>query len=527
MPYPDPGVSGAVASDPATTGEIASMHIAEALIALGGAFLVCGLIARAGVPIGLPTIPLFMIAGIIFGPNTPGIALVDDPAELELVARLGLIFLLFYLGLEFSLEQLTSGGIRLVAAAGTYLALNVGGGLAFGFTLGWGTREALVIAGVVGISSSAIVTKLLVELRRLGNPETRVILGIIVIEDVFLALYLALLQPVLGGAAGPAEATLDIATAFAFLFGLALVARYGARAVGRLIDTKDEEIVIVVFVGLAILTAGVAEELGVSDAIGAFMIGLILGATAKAARLRTLTHPLRDAFAAIFFFHFGLSIDPGNLLGVVPQVGLAVLTTVVLALIAGAVAARLHGFGRVGAANIGLTVLTRGEFSLILASLALAAGLDQRIGSFTAGYVLVLAIIGPLAVSASERLARLLPARLLPGTAEPQPADAVLEMDVGPSSLYQIGTELLQVRIAPGSKLHGVYVPELRLPVGSTLGLLVRDGATSAPQPSTRLQEGDVLLVFTIPEQRLAAEQRIRAVHRHGRLARWRDDTGR
>lgn len=127
------------------------------------------------------------------------------------------------------------------------------------------------------------------------------VLGIIVIEDVFLALYLALLQPVLGGAEGPVDAVLSIATAFAFLLGLALIARYGAALVGKLLDTKDEEIVVVVFVGLAIITAGVAERLGVSDAIGAFMIGLILGARTKAKRPRTLTHPLRDAFAAIFF----------------------------------------------------------------------------------------------------------------------------------------------------------------------------------------------------------------------------------
>ncbi|MGH3904257.1 MAG: cation:proton antiporter [Pseudonocardiaceae bacterium] len=507
------------------------MHIAEALIALGGAFLVCGLIARAGVRIGLPTIPLFMIAGIVFGPNTPGISLVEHPADLELIARLGLIFLLFYLGLEFSLDQLTSGGARLATAAGSYLALNMGGGLALGFTFGWGTAEALVIAGVVGISSTAIVTKVLVDLRRLGNPETRVILGIIVLEDVFLALYLALLQPVLGGAESVVEAIRGIASAFGFLLALALIARYGARLVGKLIDTKDEEIVIVVFVGLAIITAGVAEQLGVSDAIGAFMIGLILGATTKAKRLRALTHPLRDAFGAIFFFSFGLSIDPGNLLGVAPQVGLAVLGTVVVCLIAGVIAARLHGFGRVGAANIGLTVLTRGEFSLILAALAVGAGLDSRIGPFTAGYVLVLAIIGPLAVSSSERLARFLPVRLLPerlpaGQVEPQRPAPALEMDVGTSSLYQIGTELLQIRVAPGSKLHGVYVSELRLPTGSTLGLVVRDGRTSAPQPATRLQEGDVLLVFTTPEQRISTEQRIRAVHRSGRMATWRGDTG-
>ena len=162
-----------------------------------------------------------MLAGIVFGPNTPGLDLVSDPDELELVARLGLVFLLFYLGLEFSLDHLVAGGRRLVSAASIYLVLNVGGGLVFGLALGWGTAEAFVLAGVVGISSSAIVTKLLVETRRLGNRETRTILGIAVIEDIFLAFYLALLQPVLGGADGLAEALVGIATAFLFLCCLA------------------------------------------------------------------------------------------------------------------------------------------------------------------------------------------------------------------------------------------------------------------------------------------------------------------
>lgn len=513
------------------------MHIAETLVALGGAFLVCGLIARAGVRVGLPTIPLFMIAGIVFGPHTPGVALVSDPADLELVARLGLIFLLFYLGLEFSLEQLTAGGLRLLAAAGTYLVLNIGGGLVLGFALGWGVREALVVAGVVGISSTAIVTKLLVDLRRLGNRETRVILGIIVIEDVFLALYLALLQPVLGGSEGPLEIAVGIASAFGFLIALALVARFGAHLVGRLVDTRDEEIVVVVFVGLAILTAGVAEDLGVSDAIGAFMVGLILGATSRADRLRTMTHPLRNAFAAIFFFSFGLSIEPGDVLGVAPQIGAAVLTTVVLTVTAGVVAARMHRLGRLAAANIGLTVLSRGEFSLILASLALAAGLDARLGSFTAGYVLVLAIIGPLLVANSERLARLFPPRLFPERPAPRPvprpepqtgsaARPELEMDVGTASLERLGSDLLHVRVTDGSRLHGVYVAELRLPPAATLGMIVRGGTATAPAPDTRLLRGDVLVVFTPPEHRLATERRLRAVHRSGRLARWRGDHG-
>jgi monovalent cation:H+ antiporter-2, CPA2 family len=178
----------------------------NALVALGGAFLVAGLLARLGRRAGLPTIPFFMAAGIVTGPHTPGLVLVEKPSDLSVFAAVGLIMLLFHLGLEFSMDDLIGGGPRLLATGGIYLLLNLGGGLALGLLLGWGVREALVIAGAVGISSSAIVTKLLVELDRLANSETRLILGIIVVEDVFLALYLALLQPVVGQAECSGEA---------------------------------------------------------------------------------------------------------------------------------------------------------------------------------------------------------------------------------------------------------------------------------------------------------------------------------
>ncbi|GAA4702877.1 cation:proton antiporter [Phytohabitans rumicis] len=385
------------------------MHIGDALVALGGAFLAAAVLARLGARIGLPTIPLFMLAGVVFGPHTPGIALVENPDDLALVAALGLVFLLFYLGLEFHTDDLVAGGRRMLAAGLGYLALNIGGGLALGFALGWGAREALVIAGVVGISSSAIVTKLLLETGRMRNRESRLILGVIVIEDIFLALYLAILQPVLGNASGAAEVALDLAKAFAFLIVLAALARWGARAAGRLLRVFNDELLVVFFVGLAVLSAGVAEELGVSDAIGAFMIGLVLGGSTAAERVRTLVRPLRDGFAAIFFFTFGLTIDPGDIGPVLVPIAVAVAATVLLNIAAGALAARLHGYGRQEAANIGLTVLTRGEFSLILGSLAVAAGLDSRIAPFVAGYVLILAVIGPLAVLRSERLAALFP----------------------------------------------------------------------------------------------------------------------
>jgi monovalent cation:H+ antiporter-2, CPA2 family len=383
--------------------------VANALVALGGAFLAAGLFGRLGRGIGLPTIPFFMAAGISMGPHTPGLVLVDNPAELEVIAAIGLILLLFHLGLEFSLRDLARGGRRLVFAGGVYIGLNVGAGLALGFSLGWGTSEAFVLAGAVGISSSAITTKLLIELQRLANKETRMILGIIVVEDIFLAFYLAALQPILGGAEGAWEAIFVFARAFAFLVALFVVARFGARFVGKLVASDDDELLTVLFIGLAIIVAGLAEEVGVSEAIGAFMVGIILAETKAAPRIERLVLPLRDAFAAVFFFAFGLTIDPGDIASVAGPVAVAVLLTFGMNLLAGGIGARMHDFGVRQATNVAFSLVGRGEFSLILATLAVAAGLDERIGPFVALYVLILAVVGPLLTSRSEWLLRLLP----------------------------------------------------------------------------------------------------------------------
>lgn len=389
------------------------MDLADQLVALGGAFLAAALIARAGRQIGLPTIPLFIIAGIMFGPNTPGIVLFENPSELKLLATLGLIFLLFYLGLEFSVDQIVEGGPKLVFAGTAYIAINVGGGFLFGTLLGWGMKEALVLAGVLGISSSAIATKVLIDTKRLKNPETKLILGIIVIEDMFLALYLAVATPIVSGSTDTGEIVRDIVVGFVFLTVLACVARWGAKWVGRLINSPSDELLTVGFIGLAVLTAGFAEEIGVSDAIGAFMVGLILGETRARGRIERSVKPLRDAFGALFFFYFGLQLSPSDVLDVAGYVAVAVALTMVLNWVAGMYAARLHGMGPQEAANISLTVFARGEFALILVSLAAAAALDPRIASFTAGYVLVLAIIGPLLASKSHWFLPAFPERLL------------------------------------------------------------------------------------------------------------------
>jgi monovalent cation:H+ antiporter-2, CPA2 family len=387
------------------------MHVE--LVGLGAVILLAGIVARAGRRVGLPSIPCYMVVGILFGPGTPGPVLIDHPEDLAVLAALGLVLLLFHLGVEFPVEQVLGSGHRLFLAAGFYIGLNVSAGLLFGLALGWGTSEALVIAGALGISSSAVATKLLIELRRLTNAETPVVLGIIVIEDIFLAFYLALLAPVLSDSETALELARDIAISFGFLLLLFAVARFGAKAVGALIGSREDELLAVLVVGLVVFVAGVSEEVGVSDAIGALLIGLVVSRTAVRERVERIVLPLRDVFAAVFFVVFGLSIDIGDLGAVALPAMIAVCVTLVANVAAGLVAARLFGFNQRGAANIAFTILGRGEFSLILATLALAAGLDRRIGPFVALYVLVLAIISPLLAAQSRYVARVIPDWLL------------------------------------------------------------------------------------------------------------------
>jgi len=375
------------------------------LLALGGALLLAGLLGRVGRSISLPTIPLFVLAGIAFGPHTPGISLVESPEDLGLLATFGLVMLLFTLGLEFSVGDLLAGGRNLALAGVVFLGLNVLAGTALGFAFGWGNREALVIAGAVAISSSAIVTKLLTELRRLGNRETPLILGIIVVEDVFLALYLAVVQPILGEASGT-EIVVSIASAFGFLLGFAIIARFATGLVRRLIDADSDELTIVCVIGLVVLAAGVAEEVGVSDAIAALLVGLVVAETGLTRRVERLVLPIRDTFGAIFFFVFGVSIQPDLILDVIGPILIAVVASLAVNVVAGLVVARTSVLSRRAGLRVGLTVLARGEFSLILAALATAAGLDARVTAFIAGYVLLLSLLAPVLATHSDRIAR-------------------------------------------------------------------------------------------------------------------------
>lgn len=382
------------------------MHVGEDLIVLGILFVIAYVLGRLGKFVGLPAIPIYMLVGLIASPNTHFFPLNFDSADVELIAVFGLVILLFSLGLEFDQDEFYGNARALFVSGGTRIAINMGVGFALGMWIGWGTREALIIAGMTAASSSAIITKLLIELRRLANRETPTILGIMVLEDVFIAIYLAIVSVVLGGESDILAIVLQLAISFTFLVAMFALARFGGKVVSRLVQTKDDELFTILFFGLAVAFGGIGELLGVSDAIGAFLIGLVLGATRFRGRIEQFALPLRDVFGAFFFLNFGLALDIRTFGEVVIPVAVAVVVTLVVNTLGGQLIAWQNGLSRADGLNVSTMLQNRGEFALILATLAAAAGLDERLTPFAGLYVLSMAIVGPILAVNSDTIGR-------------------------------------------------------------------------------------------------------------------------
>ena len=380
------------------------MHIGEELLVLGVLFVIAYVLGRLGKLIGLPAIPIYMLVGLLASPNTGWFPLNFEAANVELVAVFGLILLLFNLGLEFDQEAFIGNARALLISGGTRLLINFGIGFGFGMWVGWGAREALIIAGMTGVSSSAIITKLLIELRRLANPETPVILGIAVVEDIFIALYLAIVTVIIGGEKDLGPIILELVISFVFLVGMFALARWGGKVISRLIATKDDELFTILFFGLAVAFGGIGEMIGVSDAIGAFLIGLVLGATRFRVRIEALALPMRDIFGAFFFLNFGLALDVSTFGEVIIPAAVAVVMTLVINTAGGQLIAWQNKLTPAQGLNVSAMLQNRGEFALILATLAAAAGLDERLTPFAGLYVLSMAVIGPVLAVNSEKL---------------------------------------------------------------------------------------------------------------------------
>jgi CPA2 family monovalent cation:H+ antiporter-2 len=380
-------------------------HVSALLLELGLLFLGLSLLGLLAHRLGLSPIPFVLLAALALGEGGL-VPLATSEPFVAAAAQIGVVLLLLTLGLEFSATELVASLRRHTPSGLVDLALNAPPGFVAGLLLGLPWPGALALAGVTWISSSGIVARLLGDLGRLGNRETPAVLSVLVLEDVAMALFLPLLVVVLAGD-GPLQAVAGVALALGVvLLALAAAHRAGHR-LGRLLSHPDDEQVLLRLFGLTLVVAGLAQALGASAAVGAFLVGIAVPAS-FAERARTLLGPLRDLFAATFFVAFGLSTDPGEVWPVLPAVLALALVTTATKAGTGWFAAGRDGVGPRGRLRAGAALVARGEFSVVVAGLAVAGGLPE-VGPVATGYVLVMAVLGPVLARVVDPLADRLP----------------------------------------------------------------------------------------------------------------------
>jgi monovalent cation:H+ antiporter-2, CPA2 family len=369
-------------------------HTAVIFLEFGAVLLGLGVLGALALRGGISPIPLYLIAGLAFG--TGGVLpLATSTDFLEIGSELGVVLLLLTLGLEYNADELVTSLTSNARAGIVDLVLNAAPGAICALLLGWGPIAAVAMAGVTYATSSGITAKVLSDLGWIGNRETPTVLSLLVFEDLTMAVYLPILTTLLAGlsfvegatAVGIALLTVSVVLVLALKFG---------RWIEKFVSSPNSEVLLLKVVGLALLVAGLAQQLQVSAAVGAFLVGIALsGELAEDAQ--ALLAPLRDLFAAVFFVFFGLQTDPAKILPVAGLAALLALVSMITKLLTGMYAAKRAGIAKAGQARAGIALIPRGEFNIVIAGLAVGAGVHPDLGALAAAYVLILAAFGPLA----------------------------------------------------------------------------------------------------------------------------------
>lgn len=363
------------------------------LIEVGALIFALGLVSWTAHKLHLSPIPFYLIIGLFFGKGS-FLPLQASESFFEIGSEIGVILLLVMLGLEYSARELMTSIKRSRFAGILDAVMNAIPGAAFALILGWGPIAAVVLAGITWVSSSGVIAKLLNELGRLSNRETPTVLSILVIEDLAMAFYLPVLSALLIGAGwitGSITVVISVAAVGLVLF---LSLKFSDRF-SRLFDWEHGESLLLGVFGLTLLVAGVAQQVNVSAAVGAFLVGIALsGKVAQSAE--KLLSPLRDLFAAFFFLFFGLSTN-------ILELGAMIFPAIILAIITmstkvytGYRAAAAAGIGPLGRWRTGMILTPRGEFSIVIAGLAVSSGVQPLLAPLATAYVLITVIAGPM-----------------------------------------------------------------------------------------------------------------------------------
>jgi len=323
-----------------------------------------------------PAVLGYILAGFLISPNFEYLPTVVDHADITTLADIGVIFLMFGLGLEFSFKKLAQVGGSAFTVAATVMAMMILVGAGIGSLLGWGKMDCIFLGGMISMSSTMIILKSYEEYNLMREQFAQMVLGALVFEDVAGIFMLAVLSTISVGqnASGPALAQqiliMVIYLVVWILIGVYLIPSILKRISGLL----NDELILIVSAALCLLMVVIANLIGFSSALGAFLAGSILAGTIQSERIRYLVKPVKDLFGAIFFVSVGMMIVPSMLIEYIVPIIIITIVVIIGQMTFSVIGILLSGQSLRTAIRGGFSMMQIGEFSFIVATLGMSFG---------------------------------------------------------------------------------------------------------------------------------------------------------
>lgn len=374
------------------------MIVNESVLSLGISLLALFVAGLLATKVNQSLTAVFIIVGMILQ-NFLHVTIIT-----EFIATLGIIFMLFMFGLEFSAGSLVNMQ-RKIFSTGMYdFLFNFPLGLLLGWLIGYDLIQSLLLAGIIYVTSSVIVAKSITDLKRSANPETEYILNILIFEDMFIATFLAFIVGIANYGSINAKTTFFVIlkTAAFFMFFIVLT-RISRKYIDRVIDIDHTELFVILILSIIVLSAGAASTIGLSEAIGAFLAGLLLSETRQRPRISEAIKPFQQFSTAIFFVVFGMSIDYKHFWSLIPIGVFLFIVSSFSKVFGGYFVGKRYGLSQKASLRLGFSLIPRGEFSIILAgAITMRHNVPYPLGSLTGIYVLLSAILGSILMKEAD-----------------------------------------------------------------------------------------------------------------------------
>ena len=476
------------------------MHHANLIQDLAVIMLVAGLVTLVFHRLKQPVVLGYILAGVIVGPHTPPFALVQDEATIRTLSELGVVFLLFALGLEFSLRKLAAVGLTALIAAVVEILFMLFVGYWIGQSFGWGRMDSIFLGAILSISSTTIIVKALDELKLKRERFAQLIFGILIVEDILAIAMIALLSAIAttGQVDAPAVFTtlgrLSLFMVVALVLGILIV----PRLLAYVASFKSDEMLLITVLGLCFGFCLLVVKLDYSIALGAFIIGAVMAESRQLKLIERLTEPLKDMFSAIFFVSIGLLLDLNVLFKYAGPIAIITAAVVLGKVIACSAGAFVSGNDARTSLKVGMGLAQIGEFSFIIASLGLTLKVTSDFLYPIAVAVSALTtLLTPYLIRASDPLAvragAALPRRLSVWFARYPAKIAALKQRSEQAVLRKIILRILLQVLVNCALVAAVFVAGAYLVGGA--GSLITFPAQSHPQLPDALAWGGALLI--------------------------------